>query len=102
MFVISTHHPTADRQRLGGSYFDVATVTEAWSKGWEITTWRMPLSWMTEEFATAGFVIDGLIEPTPESAMRETHPDTYDKLSNEPAFVLFRLWPVASSNGTSS
>lgn len=40
--VISTHHPTADWRRLGGPYFQVSPVTETWSKGWEITAWRMP------------------------------------------------------------
>ncbi len=91
--VISTHHPTADWQRLGGSYFDVTPVTETWSRGWEITAWRMPLTRLTEEFVAAGFVIERLIEPTPEPAMLETHPDTYAKLSSEPGFVMFRLRP---------
>ena len=89
--VISTHHPTSDWRRLGGSYFDVRAVTEVWSKGWEITAWRMPLTQLTEEFAAAGFLIERLVEPLPEPAMRESHPDTYDKLSTEPAFILFRL-----------
>lgn len=94
VLVISTHHPTADWRRLGGSYFDADTVTEVWSKGWEITTWRMPLTQMTEEFAAAGFVIERLIEPTPDPAMIDSHPDTYAKLSRQPGFVLFRLRPA--------
>lgn len=89
--VISTHHPTADWCRLGGSYFDVDTVTETWSRGWEITTWRMPLSQLTEEFAAAGFVIERLLEPTPEPEMARTHPDAFERLSSEPGFILFRL-----------
>jgi SAM-dependent methyltransferase len=91
--VISTHHPTADWHRLGGSYFDVVPVTETWSKGWEITAWRMPLTQLTEEFAAAGFVIERLIEPIPDPAMRDTHSETYAKLSRQPGFVLFRLRP---------
>ncbi len=91
--VISTHHPTDDWRRLGGSYFDVAAVTETWSKGWEITAWRMPLTQLTEEFAAAAFVIERLIEPTPDPAMRDTYPETYAKLSRQPGFVLFRLRP---------
>jgi SAM-dependent methyltransferase len=89
--VISTHHPTADWSRLGGSYFDVAPVTEVWSRGWEITAWRTPLTNLTEEFAEAGFVIERLVEPVPDPSMASTHPDTYEKLSTEPAFILFRL-----------
>ena len=89
--VISTHHPTADWCRLGGSYFDVSTVTETWNKGWEITTWRMPLTRLTEEFAAAGFLIERLVEPTPDPEMALRHPNTFAKLSVEPGFVLFKL-----------
>lgn len=89
--VISTHHPTADWLRLGGSYFDIGTVTETWSRGWEITACRMPLAHMTEEFADAGFLIERLIEPTPEPEMAGTHAETYERLSTEPGFILFKL-----------
>lgn len=92
--VISTHHPTADWHRLGGSYFDERPVTEVWRKGWEITAWRVPLSRLTEEFADAGFVIERLVEPRPDPAMAETDPDTFAKLSTEPAFVNFVLRPT--------
>jgi SAM-dependent methyltransferase len=89
--VISTHHPTSDWYRLGGSYFDVAPVTETWSRGWVITAWRAPLTQLTEEFAEAGFLIERLVEPAPDPAMASSHPETHQKLSNEPAFILFRL-----------
>ncbi len=89
--VVSTHHPTADWCRLGGSYFEVSTVTEVWSKGWEITAWRVPLSQLTEEFAAAGFVIERLVEPRPDPAMKPSHPGTFEKLSSEPGFIVFRL-----------
>ena len=91
VLVISTHHPTADWCRLGGSYFEVSAVTEVWSKGWEITAWRMPLTLLTEEFAGAGFVIERLVEPTPDPAMENSHPDAFAKLSREPGFILFKL-----------
>ncbi len=89
--VISTHHPTADWCRLGGSYFEVSAVTEVWSKGWEITAWRMPLSQLTEEFAAAGFVIERLVEPTPDLAMKSSHPETFERLSRQPGFIAFKL-----------
>lgn len=92
--VISTHHPTADWTRLGGSYFEVGPVTETWSKGWEITAWRLPLTLLTEEFADAGFVIERLVEPRPTPEMADTHPETHDRLRTEPAFILFALRPA--------
>jgi SAM-dependent methyltransferase len=89
--VISTHHPTADWVRLGGSYFEESAVTEVWSTGWEITAWRVPLTQLCEEFTDAGFVIERLIEPLPDDDMRESHPDIYRKLSTAPGFIVFRL-----------
>jgi SAM-dependent methyltransferase len=93
--VISTHHPTADWCRLGGSYFDVRPVTETWSQGWEITAWRLPLTRLTAEFAEAGFVIEQLVEPTPDPAMARTHPLTFAKLSAAPGFIAFKLRPAS-------
>lgn len=89
--VISTHHPTSDWVRLGGSYFEESAVTEVWSKGWEITAWRVPMTRLAAEFADAGFVIERLVEPTPVPEMAASHPDTYERLSTEPGFVLFKL-----------
>ena len=91
VFVISTHHPAGDWHRLGGSYFTVEPVTETWSKGWEITAWRMPLTQLTAEFAKAGFLIERLVEPAPRSEMAKSHPQSFARLSTEPGFILFRL-----------
>lgn len=92
--VISTHHPTDDWCRLGGSYFEVGTVTETWSRGWDVTAWRLPLTRLTEEFAAAGFLIERLVEPLPQPEMALSHPRAFEQLSRQPAFVLFRLRPT--------
>ncbi len=89
--VISTHHPASDWRRLGGSYFAVEPVTETWSRGWEVTAWRMPLTQMTGEFAEAGFWIERLVEPMPARSMAESHPASFRRLATEPAFIFFRL-----------
>lgn len=41
----------------------------------------------------AGFLIDRLVEPLPEPAMADLHPETYERLCTVPAFVLLRLIP---------
>ncbi len=89
--VISTHHPTCDWLRLGGSYFDAASVTETWSKGWEVTAWRMPLTAIAAEFADAGFLIERIVETQPAPGMVQSFPKHYAKLMNQPDFVNFRL-----------
>src|SRR5690606_3488046 len=91
--LISTHHPTSDWVRLGGSYFEVTPVTEIWSKGWEVTTRRVPLTTLTAELADAGFVIERLVEPLPHPDMAASHPDVYERLTTEPGFIIFRLRP---------
>lgn len=62
-----------------------------WVKGWEITAWRMPLAQVAEEFAAAGFLIERLLEPTLAPGMALSHPTTFERLSTEPGFVLFKL-----------
>ncbi|MCH7584152.1 MAG: methyltransferase domain-containing protein [Acidobacteria bacterium] len=88
---ISTHHPTEDWQRLGGSYFSVEPVTETWSQGWEITAWRMPLTQICYEISQSGFLIERLVEPMPEPSLAKSDPIRFERLSTQPAFILFRL-----------
>lgn len=89
--VVSTHHPTGDWIRQGGSYFAVEKIRETWSRGWRVAYWRQPLEATCAEFATAGFLIEQLREPVPTAALRDRHPDVAEKLSVEPGFVVFRL-----------
>ncbi len=89
--VVSTHHPTADWIRQGGSYFTIETIEETWSQGWTVRYWRLPLTATSAEFAQAGFLIERLVEPRPAPGMVERFPKHYDKLNREPGFINFRL-----------
>jgi len=89
--VVSTHHPTSDWLRQGGSYFDVTVIAETWKRDWYVRFWRLPLTQTVAEFHDAGFVIERLIEPRPAPEMAEQYPDDYVELQNEPAFIAFRL-----------
>ncbi|UYM05118.1 class I SAM-dependent methyltransferase [Solicola gregarius] len=95
--VVSTAHPTADWQQLGGSYFTDEMLDDTWNSGWEVRFRRAPLTVWCAEFREAGFVIERLVEPLPAESMRERFPETFDKLSNEPFFIVFVLQksPVA-------
>ena len=73
--VVSTHHPTSDWLRLGGSYFSVAPIEEDWHRGdWHVRYWREPLEGKCAAFADGGFVIERLIEPRPIPEMAERFP----------------------------
>jgi SAM-dependent methyltransferase len=91
--VLSTHHPTGDWGRQGGSYFDVSLVEETWKRGWQVRYWRMPLDDVVGECTEAGFLIERLVEPRPIEAMAVHFPDDYARLQAEPGFIAFRLVP---------
>lgn len=90
--VVSTHHPTSDWLRLGGSYFSVEPIEEDWHNGrWHVRYWRQPLDRTCAEFAEAGFLIERLIEPLPHPEMADRWPEDHEKLTTEPGFIAFRL-----------
>ncbi len=89
--VVSTHHPTSDWHRLGGSYFEVERISEVWQDKLGVTYWRQPLQATCDEFVEAGFLIERIVEPRPSAAVRARSPETYEKLSEVPAFIVFSL-----------
>ncbi len=89
--VLSTHHPTSDWCRHGGSYFTVEKVRERWQDGWEVAYWRMPLDVICEEFTTSGFLIEHIREPRPSQALRERYPEEAEQLTTVPGFIVFSL-----------
>jgi len=90
--VLSRMHPTGDWLRHGGSYFDVRTVQETWSKGWSVRYWLAPLETTCEELFAAGFVIERLLEPRPVPEAAGIDPEEYERLSREPrGFMAFRV-----------
>jgi ubiquinone/menaquinone biosynthesis C-methylase UbiE len=90
--VVSTHHPTLDWVRLGGSYFQQEPIEEDWHEGqWHVRYWRQPLEQTCEEFADAGFLIQRLVEPRPHPTMSERYPEDYARLMHDPGFIAFRL-----------
>lgn len=95
--VLSTHHPTSDWLRLGGSYFEVEVVEEVWHDDWNVRYWRQPLTATCAEAADAGFLIERLIEPQPDPAMATSHPDTWAKLMSNPGFLMLRLLPAGGT-----
>jgi len=96
--VVYTTHPTADWQRLGGSYFAVEPVRGSLvsQHDWPVCTWRRPLTQICQEFEQAGFLIERLLEPRPVKEMAARDPESYPRLNAAPAFIAFRLRPTPS------
>jgi ubiquinone/menaquinone biosynthesis C-methylase UbiE len=92
--VLSRQHPTGDWLRHGGSYFDVRTIEETWSRGWQVRYWLAPLETTCEEIFAAGFLIERLLEPRPVPQAAAIDSEEYEWLAREPSgFMAFRLRP---------
>jgi ubiquinone/menaquinone biosynthesis C-methylase UbiE len=92
--VFSTHHPTMDWEHNPDDYFATKQVTERWHKGsaeFDVTFWRRPLTAMTHAIASAGFVIEQLVEPSPVPELRDRDPGAYKHIATRPRFLFFRL-----------
>ncbi len=83
--------PLEDWRRLGGSYFAVELVEEVWQDDWDVRYWRQPLSSSCDEFCEAGFLVERIVEPQPGPDMATRFPETHEKLSLHPSFIMFRL-----------
>ncbi len=101
--VFSTHHPTMDAQiHSPEDYFATKQLTEIWTKGtgtFEVTFWRRPLTAMTEAIEAAGFLIERLVEPMPDSELAQRDSASYQLLTTLPRFLFFRLVPCSQANG---
>jgi SAM-dependent methyltransferase len=92
--VVSTQHPFMDWLRKGGSYFESKLETDIWRTAageQPVGYWREPLSAFCAAAIAAGFVVEQVIEPQPAPSMRDRFPDDYEKLMNEPGFLILRL-----------
>ena len=97
ILVFSTHHPSMDWPiHAPDDYFAVRQVTEEWEKGsgtYEVTFWRRPLTSMCDSIASAGFVIERLVEPMPAEELADRDPAGYHLLRTQPRFLFFCLRP---------
>lgn len=89
--IVSTHHPTLDWLRTGGSYFAEGIIEERWKRGWDMRYWRMPLGVVIDEMTDAGFLVERIVEPTAVPGLAEVDPEHYEELTTEPRFICFRL-----------
>ncbi len=96
--VFSTHHPVMDWQlHSPEDYFAITYVTETWHKrsgDWRVSFWRRPLTAICDAIASAGFVIERLVEPMPLPELARRDPDAYESIRTKPRFVFFRLRPA--------
>ena len=77
--------------RLGGPEPLQTDIWPSSAGGQAVSYWTEPLTDVCAAATTAGFLIAELIEPRPARTMRDRYPGTYDKLSQQPFFLILRL-----------
>lgn len=90
--VLSTTHPTAEWHHHGGSYYDGTWVDGTLADpSMAIRYQRMTLEALMNEWLSAGFTLERLVEPRPLPQLREVDESRYDRLSQAPSFLAVRL-----------
>jgi SAM-dependent methyltransferase len=90
--LVSTSHPMADWRHFGGSYYaDDWVDLQLAGSTFAIHYQRMPLETFLGELLAAGFVLEQLVEPRPESGLQEIDEPSYNKLHQAPCFLAVRL-----------
>ncbi|MCJ7625785.1 MAG: class I SAM-dependent methyltransferase [Anaerolineaceae bacterium] len=90
VLVFSTHHPFMDFQLFRtDSYFTTELLEDEWSTG-KVRYYRRPLTAMTDALAATGFVVERILEPQPTKEFQRVDPEGYDRLFNNPWFLVIR------------
>lgn len=90
--LISTTHPAADWRHFGDSYYSEEWVESAVGEGsLSINYQRMSLETFIGELLAAGFVLERLVEPRPDVALRDIDEVAYERLLHRPCFLAVRL-----------
>jgi SAM-dependent methyltransferase len=89
--VFSTHHPFMDwKQFEKEDYFALELLNDEWDGIGKISFYRRPLTAMSAALSAAGFYIDYLLEPQPTEDFRRANPESYERLSKNPWFLVIR------------
>ncbi|GAA4855420.1 class I SAM-dependent methyltransferase [Actinomycetospora corticicola] len=94
-FVASVHHPLTDVRIASlephGAYLESYRIADVWEMAGEevvVWFWHHPLGSMTGWIAGAGLTLTDVVEPRPLPSMADSHPESFVRLSAEPAFLL--------------
>lgn len=87
--LFSTHHPAADAARFQTkNYFATEHIVDRWDWVGRVEFFRRPLMEIVDSLGETGFVIERLIEPEPTEEFRREKPDSWERLMNQPEFLI--------------
>ena len=94
VLVFSTHHPFMDFTLYEiDDYFGNQFIVDEWKIG-TMRFYRRPLTKISEDLYTTGFVVERLLEPMPTEAFRNVHPEGFSRLNKNPWFLFVRARKV--------
>lgn len=94
VLLISTHHPTQDVMIATppAPYFETVLLTDTWRKGgreFQVRFYHRPISAIVDALADAGFLIERIPEPVPDSTAFSDRA-FYDRIRRGPWFLFIR------------
>ena len=93
--VVSTHHPTSDWLRKGGSYFERTLERDIWTlptgQRHTVRYWRESLTDLCAAATDSALIIERVLEPRPADSMRPRYPQDHTKLHAQPGFLVLCL-----------
>jgi SAM-dependent methyltransferase len=88
--IFSTHHPCSDVElSSSGDYFSTELVEDEWDVG-KVQFYRRPLSKMTQNLFSSGFVIEEISEPQPIKPPENVIFESYERNMKTPMRLLVR------------
>ncbi|NOK64063.1 MAG: class I SAM-dependent methyltransferase [Chloroflexi bacterium AL-W] len=73
-------------------YFAVTLLDDECEDTGKVQFYRGPLTRISVDLATIGFVIECLLAPQPTEEFQQIQPDWYEHLSKNPWFLVVRAW----------
>jgi SAM-dependent methyltransferase len=97
--VFSTHHPFMDWKPFNmEDSCALKLLEDEWDIG-QVRFYRRPLTAISQAMDAAGFVIERLVEPQPTEEFRRVHPEGYERLTQNPWFLIVRARKKDESSG---
>lgn len=91
--VFSTHHPFMDWKYFEREdYFGLELLEDEWAGIGKVQFYRRPLTLISQDLQTAGFVIERLLEPQPTEEHWRADPDQAALFNIHPWFLVIRAW----------
>jgi SAM-dependent methyltransferase len=87
--LFSTHHPAADAALFQTkNYFATEHVVDHWEWVGRVEFFRRSLTEVISSVIESGFVIHKVVEPVPTAEFKASKPDHWERLMNQPAFLI--------------